>query len=279
MTIKHEIVQTTPKLPFKYYFHDGKDIKHVPPHWHQSLELGFLVSDNVLKIRDNNATFTYHKGDIWLINSRDIHEAQFESVKNVFEFCLLIDYDFLKQIYPNIDQIHFSLHGRPAQLSQLIPYQEIEKQLRIMIQLLQEPKTDSNNLNLTGHLYILIALFLKNFSRQITSDTLVNESLIDKALSTINTNYAENLNGTILAKRLNTSVTTLNLQFHQAVQMPINKYITTVRLLMAQKKLLNTDRNIDCIAIECGFSSTKSFVRNFKNWKGTTPFQYRKNYV
>lgn len=279
MQITHEIVQPTPKVPFKYYFHNENSSRHVAPHWHRNIELGFMVSKNTLLVKDDNFESEYHQGDIWVINSRDIHETTFINKKSAFVFCLLIDYDFLKGIYPDIDQIHFELKGKPECLKQLIAYQDLEKQLRIMIQLLQEPRSDASNLDLTGHIYILMANLIDNFSRKGSSNISVNESLIDRAISLINSNYAEDLNGTILAEELNTSVTTLNQQFHQAVQMPINKYITTVRLLAAQKKLLNTTQSIDYIAIESGFNSTKSFIRNFKNWKHTTPYQYRKNFV
>lgn len=278
MEIKHEIVQPTPRLPFKYYFHDKNSSKTVAPHWHQSLELGFLVSDNDLKFKDNGDTFNYHKGDIWIVNSRNVHGSTINTTKSLFEFCLIIDYDFLKQIYPNIDQIHFSLHGRPHSIKKIMSYQELEKQLRIIIQLLQEPRDSNSTLALTGRVYLLLSILLDNFSSKVNAITAVNDSLVDRALGTINQDYHDNLNGTLLANKLNTSVTTLNQQFHQTVQMPINKYITVVRLLNAQKKLLNTTNNIDFIATECGFSSTKSFVRNFKKWKGVTPFRYRKTF-
>lgn len=279
MKITHEIVQPTPKVPFKYYFHDENSPRRVAPHWHRNIELGFMVSKNTILVKDDNQENEYHQGDIWVINSRDIHETTFINRKSVFVFCLLIDYDFLKKIYPDIDQIHFDLKGKPACLKQLIAYQELEKQLRMMIQLLQEPRDDTFNLDLTGRIYILMANLINNFSHKVTSNTSVNESLIDQALGLINSSYTEDLNGTVLAHKLNTSVTTLNQQFHQTVQMSITKYITTVRLLAAQKKLLNTNQNIDYIAIDSGFNSTKSFIRNFKNWKHTTPYQYRKNFA
>ncbi|PMD67838.1 AraC family transcriptional regulator [Companilactobacillus nuruki] len=279
MNIKYEVVQPTPKLPFKYYLHDENSQKIVTPHWHRSIELGYLTSNNYLEFKDNDITYHYQKGDIWVINSRDVHSSQLNDSKNLMQFCLIIDYDFLKQAYPNINQLTFSLHGRPTSIKQLVAYQELEKELRMMIQLLQDQRDDGSNLSLTGHIYLIMANLIQNFSHKSDStQTQLNETLIDQALGTINTYYMGDLNSNNLAKQLNTSVTTLNQQFHQAVQMPIGKYITTVRLLNAQKELLNTTNNIDSIAMNCGFSSTKSFIRNFKQWKGTTPFHYRKKF-
>lgn len=280
MTITHEVVQPSPQLPFKYYLHDENSPLTVNPHWHRGIELGYLTSNNKLNFKDNGITYHYQKGDIWLINSRDVHSSNLDTANDLLQFCLIIDYDFLKQAYPDINQRTFNLHGRPTSIKQLLAYQELEKQLRMMIQLLQGPKDDSSKLALTGRIFLIMANLIQNFSTNSNSlQTRLNDSLVDRALGTINTYYMGDINSTSLAKQLNTSVTTLNQQFHQTVQMPIGKYITTVRLLNAQKELLNTTDNIDSIAINCGFSSTKSFIRNFKQWQGTTPFHYRKNLI
>lgn len=277
MTIKHEIVQLNSKLPFKYYLHNENSSKSVAPHWHQSIELGFLVSNNHLECKDNNSTYHYQKGDIWVINSRNIHSEVLDTTKSLTEFCLIIDYEFLQQAYPKIDQLKFNLHGRPNSIKELIAYQDLEKHLKLMIQLLQEPRTGGITLELTGQVYLVLANLIENFSYEDSeSSTRINDNLIDQALKLINSNYMTDLTSNNLAKQLNISITALNRQFNQTVQMPITRYITTVRLLNAQKELLNTTKNIDLIAIDCGFSSTKSFVRNFKKWKKITPFQYRK---
>lgn len=277
MTIKHEIVQLNSKLPFKYYLHNENSSKSVAPHWHQSIELGFLVSNNQLECKDNNSTYHYQKGDIWVINSRNIHSEVLDTTKSLTEFCLIIDYEFLQQAYPKIDQLKFNLHGRPNSIKELIAYQDLEKHLKLMIQHLQEPRTGGITLELTGQVYLVLANLIENFSYEDSeSSTRINDNLIDQALKLINSNYMTDLTSNNLAKQLNISITALNRQFNQTVQMPITRYITTVRLLNAQKELLNTTKNIDLIAIDCGFSSTKSFVRNFKKWKKITPFQYRK---
>lgn len=277
MTIKHEIVQLNSKLPFKYYLHNENSSKSVAPHWHQSIELGFLVSNNHLECKDNNSTYHYQKGDIWVINSRNIHSEVLDTTKSLTEFCLIIDYEFLQQAYPKIDQLKFNLHGRPNSIKELIAYQDLEKHLKLMIQHLQEPRTGGITLELTGQVYLVLANLIENFSYEDSeSSTRINDNLIDQALKLINSNYMTDLTSNNLAKQLNISITALNRQFNQTVQMPITRYITTVRLLNAQKELLNTTKNIDLIAIDCGFSSTKSFVRNFKKWKKITPFQYRK---
>lgn len=44
MKILHETVQTIPRLPFKYYEHDPLTDINVAPHWHQGIELNYLVS-------------------------------------------------------------------------------------------------------------------------------------------------------------------------------------------------------------------------------------------
>ena len=75
MEILHEAVQTIPRLPFKYYEHDPLTDITVAPHWHQGIELNYLVSGTVLKFVTDGQTAEYRPGDLWTTNRRVVHSA------------------------------------------------------------------------------------------------------------------------------------------------------------------------------------------------------------
>lgn len=52
-------------------------------------------------------------------------------------------------------------------------------------------------------------------------------------------------------------------------------YFKQLRLEQAKLQLLNSEKNVTEIAIACGFSSTTLFCRNFKQYTGQTPLNYR----
>lgn len=65
--------------------------------------------------------------------------------------------------------------------------------------------------------------------------------------------------------------------FKAETGMMLNQYISETRLKHA-KVLLLTDKKVDKISDECGFSDATTFRRTFKRLVGITPSEYRKNY-
>lgn len=53
-------------------------------------------------------------------------------------------------------------------------------------------------------------------------------------------------------------------------------YLLNYRLQMAQSMLLSTEKLVESIANECGFSESKNFIACFKKKAGITPLQFRK---
>ncbi|CAM3068333.1 helix-turn-helix transcriptional regulator [Lactiplantibacillus plajomi] len=91
----------------------------------------------------------------------------------------------------------------------------------------------------------------------------------------IDQHYANPISGTTLARQFHVSLTTLNQQFNQTVQLSVNRYLRLVRLMNARQLLLETDLKVTYIAIQYGFGNAKTLNRNFKAWKGVTPSDYR----
>ena len=58
-------------------------------------------------------------------------------------------------------------------------------------------------------------------------------------------------------------------------RMNFKRYLTHVRLECAKNLLNGTEKSIQNIAVECGFSSSSYFIRVFKTEIGITPLQYR----
>ncbi|GHV96841.1 hypothetical protein lacNasYZ03_00970 [Lactobacillus nasalidis] len=60
--------------------------------------------------------------------------------------------------------------------------------------------------------------------------------------------------------------------------MTLASYLKLVRLMHARQLLLNSDKTIEFIANDSGFSNSRVFNRNFKKWKQKTPTEYRNAY-
>ncbi|HOB91480.1 MAG: AraC family transcriptional regulator [Bacillota bacterium] len=64
--------------------------------------------------------------------------------------------------------------------------------------------------------------------------------------------------------------------FSAVVGKPIGSYIRERRLAKAAELLTDLDKTITSICFECGFNSSQSFCRSFKNSYGVSPSEYRK---
>ena len=92
----------------------------------------------------------------------------------------------------------------------------------------------------------------------------------------IKENYAnQDLNVNIIADIFNLTPSWLSKYFKQHTKDGLANYIVKYRIEKAKELIKNTNKNINTIAIECGFSSSIVFQRAFKRYEGITPKQYR----
>ncbi|KRN28717.1 transcription regulator [Lactobacillus selangorensis] len=276
MTITHEVVQVVPRLPFKFYLHDPLTKIDVAPHWHQGIELNYLLKGDTLHFVTDGHTTDYRPGDLWAVNRRVVHSATGAPDVDWDEFGLIIDDTFLVKQLPESVNWELTLHGPVSQRADAAAYQTIQQHLLAIRRLLDQQVTDLSRLAILSHFYALLNQLGTAFAVPLVSvDISANPNLVNTVVSYINIHYAVELTGAELANRFHTSLTTLNQQFNANLQMSISKYIRLVRLMNARRLLLDTDQTIEAIAANCGFPNQKTLTRNFKAWKKMTPSAYR----
>ncbi|MFB9769612.1 AraC family transcriptional regulator [Lactiplantibacillus modestisalitolerans] len=273
MTIVHEPVAVLPRLPFKFYQHDPLTTITVQPHWHQGIELNYLVAGEALTFVTDGHPHTYHPGDVWAVNRRIIHSARGAEQVRWNEFGLIIDDAWLTQAVSASTHWHLDLNapGQSAARVQLIDH------LLAIQKGLQTAPDDLRRLTVLSHFYAAIVLLGTAFTTNAAATTVVtaNQSLVNNVMTAINQRYAEPLSGQSLATEFHVSLTTLHQQFKASLQVSVNRYIRRVRLMRADQLLLASDQPVEVIALRCGFSSRKTFNRNFQAWKGLSPTAYR----
>ncbi|MFC6182579.1 AraC family transcriptional regulator [Lactiplantibacillus daowaiensis] len=279
MQIQHEAVQTMPRLPFKYYEHDPQTTIDVAPHWHQGIELNYLVAGATLKFVTDGQTVAYQPGDIWATNRRSVHSATGDPTADWDEFGLIIDDDYLLSQLPASAHWQLTLNQPATTTQQPASYQRIRQHLQAIHDLLHRGVSDNVRLLVLSHFFQLLVELDQHFATTQPQTTVnPNQSLTDQIMTTINDHYAEPISGSTLAAQYHVSLTTLNQQFNANLQLSVNRYLRLVRLMHARRLLLATDMKVDYIAMQCGFTTAKTLNRNFKAWKGLTPTDYRQAY-
>lgn len=271
--IEHEEVQNNQRLPF-YFYYDNKVIQ--PEHWHQGIELNYLIKGKDLRFALEGQTYHFNSGDIWLVNRRQIHSASGKVGEWEYEG-LIIDDDFLLSQYPSSINWNLNLLGQKSTKKQRA-YNELVKEVVELGRLCRKTLTDARRFIVLSHLMKIIVLLDQNFNNKEQVVQSPNLALGDEIIKYINEHFQEDIQVGDIAEKFNISHVTLNRQLKQTNNLSMGKYLKLVRLMHARELLLNTNKSIELVAYESGFSNTRVLNRNFKSWKHKTPTEYRNEF-
>lgn len=101
---------------------------------------------------------------------------------------------------------------------------------------------------------------------------------VEKVISLIKDDLANELPLTELAKAVNLSSSRLNYLFKSALGISISRYIRSLRIERAKALLETTFLTVKEIGSQCGLKDESHFVQNFKTTYGLTPLRYRWHY-
>ena len=108
----YEKINLEKKIPIKFiFFHldEGKNRMNkgvLDKHWHRSIEIIVPIVGNV-RLWTTKGIYTVESGDLYIINSRDVHSI-LDSYDKLYEgYAIQIKYDYLKKFYNKIDSVYF----------------------------------------------------------------------------------------------------------------------------------------------------------------------------
>lgn len=282
MDFKYELIKPNDNLPVKIIIHKDRTRKIAPRHWHENIELSYVLSGEIDKIYIDGVEYTSRPGDIVLINSNAIHSFFAEEIKEVHALTILIPYEFLKTIYKNIDQVTFDcISNGEMDEERIKKYNELRKILNLVVMNFSDNENDPlGYIKITGLIYELIYFLLKNFKENKKGigdiQTKKYHERLNKITGYIKENYNKDLSINKIASYFGLSPEYLSRTFIKYIGMTILNYINFIRLEKSYRDLMNTDHTIMQIAMEHGFPNEKSFIKVFKDNYGITPSQYRK---
>lgn len=102
-----------------------------------------------------------------------------------------------------------------------------------------------------------------------------DETLSGRAIRYMKKHFREPVTLDALAQSLFVSTEHLIRAFKKETGSTPHQYLTRYRLLNAAQMLEFSDRRVEEIAEKSGFSSSGSFISNFRREYGCTPLQYR----
>ncbi|MGY3777985.1 AraC family transcriptional regulator [Isobaculum melis] len=255
------------------YHFDTATLQFVPPHWHRSIELTYVVN-GTLQVRQSEQEQTYQDDSFFIINSGDIHELSSVPTDNFELICFIISYDFIQQFIPNIEKIRFDMattQETAAELSGLFYdiltlYNENQEFGHLKIQA-----------RLIEILYLLCQYHQVENHLPASRKYLRSQQLNKQILEYIHVHYMENLTLERLAKTFNFSREHFSRLFKETFGKTFLVYLNDYRLYCAFPEIVNSRKTIEAISIAHGFPSSKALIKQFKEVYHETPMQFRKN--
>lgn len=237
-----------------YHTKHGEDLTFYA-HMHSAFEL-FLVFDGEMTVTIDERDFVLHKGEAVLIFPNQPHSYASRRERHAY-------WTFSPELVREFS----------SQTAELLPESNKFTPSRDLVKLLINTKDGDSILKKKGALYSLCAEFSESTKFKDRSST--SALLINDILTFVENNYSKDCSLSYAAKQLGYSYSYLSRHFQKSIGISFNSFVNQFRISKACYLLKNTDRSILECAIECGYSSVYSFIRNFKQICKSTPSEYR----
>lgn len=237
-------------------------------HYHSGYELYYLNSGSVIS-SIGNKSYNLKKGNMAIIPPYVQHRNEYSEHDKNYRMVINVSPDYLS---PEMKKILESFKDT-AVISFPLQYQDI---ITSIIKKLSKETENSAPFSQQMQKVYLLELLVHIFRYKTPEENIdySSETLIHSIIKYINENYQNNITTAELADTFHVSESTILRKFKKYTGSKVNEYINFIRILNAEKLLMETDLSLTKIAFLCGFNDSNYFSTVFKNYKGLSPGKY-----
>ena len=239
-----------------------------PLHFHRSFELTLLL-EGEMQVHLENEDITLRAGDMLFVGSNCIHD-QLTVGSSKSLICI-----FSPDIIGAVSTKFYSYPLKTPVIRNVGEY-HIKTFEALNENYIREKEGIGNPAITKGALYTLIGLFYEQLDFNAPSSYADRHALLGKIFEFVEENKESAFTLTDMAERLEYSPVYLSRFFHENAGIPFRDYVLMVKMNHACWLLKTTREGVLDIALRCGYSSTSSFNRIFKQIIGMSPLEYRK---
>lgn len=232
----------------------GKNF-NFPIHLHSSFEFITVLSGE-MQIAIDNTSYTLHKGESALVLPHQLHSL---SSENSTHMLCIFSPELVKAYASKVSNKKPMCNGFSVN--------------KYLVDALDALSENASTLEKKGVLYSICAEFDKHIS--YTKSFSGDELLLKKIFAFVEENYADNCELLALAQTLGYSYSYLSRCFKKTTGISFNSYVNRYRVSNACYLLNNYNYSILRCALESGYTSVRSFNRNFKTILGISPTEYQ----
>ncbi|AIQ45697.1 hypothetical protein R70723_07200 [Paenibacillus sp. FSL R7-0273] len=255
---------------------------HFLAHWHTDLEFVY-VREGSIRVGINLESRVLHKGDMAFCSSGDIHYYDSTDRESVIQLVIFNP------------QLISSPGGWPKEVRLIDPFictGGVDQAVlansgmadipRLMLQLERELNGELPHYEqvITGQLNELCGLLLRHLPSEPADQKkdlrrMSSMKVMQNVLDYLEDHYAEVITLEDAARRAEMSLFYFSRFFKSTTGMSYISYLNHIRVNKAEEMLLNSDKPIIDIALDCGFTNVRTFNRVFKQFRNNTPSSYR----
>jgi len=272
MEYRHEIIDFGESIPVKFFVHQ---LGYSGLHWHNSLELLFVVSGSV-NITVAGHIHTLSAGDVILINANAPHELNAdECIMAAVQIKLSL---FDERVVRRSD-LYFNCNSVTDPANPGLP-----KLKRIVAQFVKiyADSDEGRTMRAKSLSYSLMAELMTCFRVERSHGEQKHNphqyERITRIVNYINEHCHEDISLQQLADQEFLSAPFLSKFFVRMMGMNFTAYLNQQRLSRAMSDLLESDLTIEQVASRNGFANAQAFVQQFRKKYGMLPSQYRREH-
>lgn len=261
-------------------------INYVENHIHNDIEI-FIVLSGKVSIKLNSIEQKLSVGDMFLINSGDVHSLSsyadvdgkvFEDSTSLF---IQISNHFAREYFPKIRTLVFE----SLNLKNVLKKEDYQEMLSLLILTAEDyfSETDYFELDVVSNVSKVLTILLKNVNHEIINEVQKiriqkQQRRLERIISYIDDNFDTKIKLEDIAIKENLSLTYLSHLFSEHFGMSFQEFINVKRMEQCIRLMANKEKTLLEIALESGFSDTKYMNKVFLDKLGCTPKEYRKRY-
>lgn len=277
--LKEAAVHGSKEYPFAVYDLQKIGLSfHVSLHWHEELEIVY-VYEGPLYLTIDNQDYIGKKGDIFIVNSKEIHKMHVQD-NNVRYGTLLFPLNSL--LFQETDE-STRKYLQPLYTGDVMFYHTLEdaelteKLFSIIMEIvrLNKQKVPAYRFGTKALLLQILFLLFNNHMEISNRKSHKNSTLNRDIISYIGERYTTNLTLMEIADKFHMSYKYFSRYFKNTFNTTLSDYIMKLRLERAELLLSSTELSVTEISLQTGFNNISFFIRSFKKAYGMTPLQYR----
>lgn len=249
-----------------YASHKNK-LRNKTTHWHDFYEIQ-LITDGTITEYINGHKMEMKPKWIYFLKPYDVHEYWSEKPVAMYKIQFLVDI---------LDaDIQKTLISDQYKLIMKLSDDDYQSLSHIFEKIVREYNSHKpNRLKMIGHLMNCLSIEMIRLCKDQMSHTPNSDSIV-LALEFIHHNYTKNITMQQVANHVGLTPNYFCSKFHKEIGQSFKQYLRGLQLNHAATLLRISDISISNACSESGINSFAHFLRDFKEYYGMTPSQYRK---